>query len=135
VCHFFKAVFAKELMFFLLEILCHCVVLMSRHETSQNRSVSESANTGSRSGLSRRRTLMRCTRSETLVSAIKGIFERRRLPARQHVAAPTSMVRSFEHGKKALWSMDHASSTQFVVRTTLPTDPDGQPIALGIGLS
>jgi hypothetical protein len=27
----------KELMFFLLEILCHCVALMSRHETSQQR--------------------------------------------------------------------------------------------------
>ncbi len=37
VCHFFKAVFAKELMFFLLEILCYCVVPVSRHETSQQR--------------------------------------------------------------------------------------------------
>ena len=53
-------------------------------------------------------------------------FDWPRLPARQHVAA-----RSFEHGKKAPSSMDHASSAQFVVRTTLPTDPDGQPIALG----
>jgi hypothetical protein len=72
---------------------------------------------------------------ETLVSAIKGIFERPRLPDRQHVAAPTSMVRSLSTWKKAPSSMDHASSAQFVVRTTLPTDPDGQPIALGIGPS
>src|SRR5258706_6821993 len=54
-------------------------------------------------------------------------FDWPRLPACQHVAAPTSMVR--EHGKKAPSSMDHASSAQFVVRTTLPTDQDGQPIA------
>src|SRR5216684_5303259 len=49
--------------------------------------------------------------------------ERPRLPARQHVAAPTSMFRSLSTWKKAPSSMDHASSAQFVVRTTLPTDP------------
>jgi len=78
---------------------------------------------------------MRCTRSETLVSAIKGIFERPRLPACQHVAAAHFHGPSLEHGKKAPSSMDHASSAQFVVRTILSTNPDGQPIALGIGRS
>jgi hypothetical protein len=79
VCHFFKAAFAKELMFSLLEILCHCVVLMSRHETSQQR----------------------------------------------------VRIRECQHRK----SFRPISEAQFVVRTTLPTDPDGQPVALGVGRS
>ena len=81
VCHFFKAVFAKELMFFLLEILCHCVVLMSRHENSQQRKQvrirecqhGKSFRSISEANIDEMHTL------ETLVSAIKGIFERPRL--------------------------------------------------------
>ncbi len=77
---------------------------------------------------------MRCTRSETLVSAIKGIFERPR-PCSPACGSPHFHGPFLEHWKKAPSSMDHASSAQFVVRTTLPTDPDGQPIALGTGRS
>ncbi len=46
-----------------------------------------------------------------------------------------NLISDRHNGKKAPSSMDHASSAQVVVRTTLPADPDGQPIALGISRS